>query len=250
MTRLLVSVRNAAEAQIALDAGVDLIDVKEPHHGSLGAADAQVISEVLKTVAGRVPVSVALGELSEPSTREGSILTGAAYAKIGLANCAQTEDWPRRWEQYLSQLPRKTARVAVVYADSQAASAPQWNTVLSYAARLGCAAVLLDTWTKNSGSVLSHWSSERIRTFILGVQEKQMLAVVGGGLTLEGLDPILAACPDFIAVRGAVCDGDRRGNICPEKIIALQTRLALVSQPSPSREVPPSLRARSVPSVA
>ena len=39
MSRLLVSVRSAAEAEVALGAGADLIDVKEPSRGSLGAAD-------------------------------------------------------------------------------------------------------------------------------------------------------------------------------------------------------------------
>ena len=38
MTGLLVSVRSASEARVALAAGVDVIDVKEPNRGSLGAA--------------------------------------------------------------------------------------------------------------------------------------------------------------------------------------------------------------------
>jgi uncharacterized protein (UPF0264 family) len=38
MTGLLVSVRDAAEAADALAGGADLIDVKEPNAGSLGAA--------------------------------------------------------------------------------------------------------------------------------------------------------------------------------------------------------------------
>ena len=63
MTGLLVSVRSAAEARIALEAGADLIDVKEPRRGALGAADPAVWKDVCRAVAGRVPVSVALGEL-------------------------------------------------------------------------------------------------------------------------------------------------------------------------------------------
>jgi len=65
MTRLLVSVRNAAEAAVALRAGADLIDIKEPAKGSLGAPTNQAIEEVVTTVAGAVPVSVALGELRD-----------------------------------------------------------------------------------------------------------------------------------------------------------------------------------------
>ena len=65
MTRLLVSVRSADEARTALAAGVDLIDVKEPARGSLGAASPGVVADVVGAVAGRVPVSAALGELFE-----------------------------------------------------------------------------------------------------------------------------------------------------------------------------------------
>ena len=41
-TELLVSVRSAAEAHLALQAGVQWIDAKEPARGSLGAASADV----------------------------------------------------------------------------------------------------------------------------------------------------------------------------------------------------------------
>src|SRR5690606_38342384 len=46
MTQLLVSVRNRAEALAALAGGADLIDVKEPWRGSLGAAPPHVMEEV------------------------------------------------------------------------------------------------------------------------------------------------------------------------------------------------------------
>jgi len=63
MTRLLVSVRDAAEARTAVEAGADLIDVKEPARGPLGAADVEVVERVVAEVAGRLPLSAALGEL-------------------------------------------------------------------------------------------------------------------------------------------------------------------------------------------
>ena len=47
MTRLLVSVRDALEARVAMGAGVDLIDVKEPRRGSLGRASNSVVAAVL-----------------------------------------------------------------------------------------------------------------------------------------------------------------------------------------------------------
>ena len=55
MTRLLVSVRSAEEAADAVSAGADLIDVKEPSAGSLGAATPEVVAAVMEAVAGRRP---------------------------------------------------------------------------------------------------------------------------------------------------------------------------------------------------
>jgi len=63
--KLLVSVRDAAEARAALVGGADLIDVKEPSRGSLGRAEADTIAAVAHAVGGRTPVSAALGELRD-----------------------------------------------------------------------------------------------------------------------------------------------------------------------------------------
>ena len=52
---LLVSVRSAEEATVALKAGADLIDVKEPTRGPLGMAEAEVVGGVLATVGAKVP---------------------------------------------------------------------------------------------------------------------------------------------------------------------------------------------------
>ena len=61
---LLVSVRDADEAELAVTAGAAIIDVKEPTHGSLGRADVAVAAAVIAQVAGRAPVTLAGGELA------------------------------------------------------------------------------------------------------------------------------------------------------------------------------------------
>ena len=89
MTRLLVSVRNAVEAQEAVAAGAHLVDVKEPARGALGNADAPTIQEVLSIVAGRCPVSAALGELmAGPALCLEGLPAGIRFAKLGLSQCA------------------------------------------------------------------------------------------------------------------------------------------------------------------
>src|SRR5262245_65855688 len=99
MSGLLVSVRSAAEAEVALAGGATLIDVKEPARGSLGRADDMTIAAVLHVVAGRRPVSAALGELVDKSSLPRC--SGLAFVEWGLAGAARLDwrgdvEWPLR----------------------------------------------------------------------------------------------------------------------------------------------------------
>lgn len=211
--RLLVSVRSVEEAAIALDAGVDLIDVKEPRRGPLGAADAEVIRGIVALAADRVPVSAALGELRDwnetPLQRLAELPRGLRFAKFGLAGAAETADWRECLTHAWNSLPAQVSAVAVSYADWRAAAAPTPQEVLSISQAGRCGALLLDTWDKSCGSVLKHWSPPQIRQWIEQARGAGRLSVVGGSLTPEliaGLGPL---APDYVAVRGAACLGDR-----------------------------------------
>src|SRR5579871_4323824 len=92
MVRLLISVRNIIEAENALAGGADLIDIKEPNNGSLGAADVSIGPKIAALVAGRRPLSAALGELLDAETKVPG--AGLSFAKWGLGGCANRIDWP------------------------------------------------------------------------------------------------------------------------------------------------------------
>src|SRR5436305_1117778 len=91
---LLVSVRSAKEAGAALEGGADLIDVKEPAHGSLGRAGDETIRAVIERVAGKRPITAAMGELVEGA----QVLfdTRLRYVKWGLAGSQSSPGpaWP------------------------------------------------------------------------------------------------------------------------------------------------------------
>src|SRR4051794_20645147 len=94
---LLVSVRDAAEAAAALRGGADVIDVKEPRRGPLGRADDATVAAVVAAVAGRRPVSAALGELADAGAAAPAV-PGLAFVKWGLAGAAAV-DWGDRLER-------------------------------------------------------------------------------------------------------------------------------------------------------
>src|SRR5687767_8833724 len=91
---LLVSVRSVAEAEAALCGGAAIIDIKEPAAGPLGKADDEVTNAITRYVAGRRPVSAALGELIEGNAVPKA---GLKYVKWGLARC-RDRDWQARFD--------------------------------------------------------------------------------------------------------------------------------------------------------
>ena len=225
MTRLLVSVRDAHEAQIAVDSGADLIDLKEPERGPLGAVDPFVAEECLRMVDGRAPVSLALGELLEfGSTDARQMPLGAAFAKLGLAGCAEHADWQVLWAAARSQFAADTDAVAVIYADWQAAAAPSPEEVLEAIAdseRAGvngyvcrpCRVVLVDTFDKSAGGLLDHWSIDDLSKFARRVRQTEMLLVLAGSLDHKAIKALLSLEPDYVGVRRAACVGGRNGRL-------------------------------------
>lgn len=211
MTKLLVSVTSADEAREAVENGADLIDVKDPRRGSLGAATTQVWRDVLAAVEDEVPVSAALGELSEPASiglaRE---TAGLHFAKVGLAGCAKL-DWRERWSEWRAALAPGLRTVAVVYADWRTCGAPSPFELLQFAQSQDVSHVLLDTCDKSLGSLRGIWSDEEIEDFCAERMSDGLCLVVAGSLRLEDLSFILPIEPDYVAVRGAVCRGDRTG---------------------------------------
>ena len=217
MTQLLVSVRSAEEAAAALHGGAAVIDVKEPKRGALGRASDGILADVVRIVAGRRPVSAALGELlntpGEVWPPENVPLT---FVKWGLAGYAGRGEAVWRSELWLA-LRGLTERqpncraVAVAYADWRRAHAPTPEEVGDFAIEKAAGAFLIDTWNKD-GSTLLDWLTlteiERLRDRCRTAGVPMALA---GSLGPAEIQTLLPLHPDWFAVRGAVCQGRQRG---------------------------------------
>ena len=217
MPRLLVSVRNATEAQIAVDEGVQLVDVKEPRSGSLGAAPAESIRQVADICCGQtILLSVALGELLETPQVYLPENVLPAFVKCGLSGCGQRPHWSDLWQKRMER--HAELAVAVVYADWKTANAPSSTAVVKHAVEVGCRTVLLDTFDKSKGSLLQHMTLEEIYRWIATVRKRGMKAVVAGSLTQSLIVPLLAGGADCVALRGAACRGSRSGSLDRDKL--------------------------------
>jgi len=231
---LLVSVRDAAEAAAALDGDAAIIDVKEPRHGPLGAAEPEAIAAVAQVVGTRRPWTMACGELGgceldgdmggEPvavairsrldrvlALLENSAVPPAAV-KVGLAGAAGT-DWQRRLLAVFESLPADSDRVAVAYADWQRAGAPSPAEVIATADGLGCSVLLLDTFDKAAGGLFDCCPPGMPAAWVTAARAARLQVAVAGRIARAEIPAAWALRPDVVALRSAVCFNGRDGAV-------------------------------------
>jgi uncharacterized protein (UPF0264 family) len=234
ITRLLVSVRSAAEAETACTAGVDLVDVKEPARGSLGPADPQVVAAAARAVAGRVPMSVALGELRDAGP-PAPFADGVDFVKYGMAGLARSNSWQTRWQAATASLPRGVAPVAVAYADWQQAVAPPPGAIVDVGQQLGCRVVLLDTYDKTRGPLTRYFDWRELEHWIRRLRARGLMSAVAGGLREQDIVRLLPLRPDYVAVRGAACGGNRAAPLDGLRVAGLVSLVRSANAPTAAR---------------
>jgi len=233
--QLLVSVRNAAEAQAALTGGADIIDVKEPAAGSLGRASPAAIRDVAAVVA-REPrgLSVALGEMVEWNGDASRLPASVRWVKLGLSNCASDAGWMSRWQtcrrQFEDAHRQQIGWIAVAYADCVAANAPPPDQLLAAAVETRCTGVLLDTFAKHGQQLRDWMSPDEISDWIKSAREHGLTTAVAGSLQVGDLEWLCPLQPDLIAIRSAACrQGVRTACIDAEAVTRFRQALLAAS---------------------
>ena len=231
-TRFLASVRDDAEASIALEAGADLIDFKEPSAGALGAVDRELLAKAVRLIAGRAKTSATVGDLPmdskllrEAVTRVG--MTGVDYVKLGAfpdphAEAAIAE---------LALVARQHKLILVLFADAM----PDFDA-LALAAAIGAHGVMLDTMSKTGQSLLDHLEIEEIARFISRARGQGLMAGLAGSLKARHVAPLLALQPSLLGFRSALCrDGARSASIDLEACAGIRS---LIPVNEPGAEMP------------
>jgi (5-formylfuran-3-yl)methyl phosphate synthase len=236
---LLVSVRSAAEAIVALEGGTDVIDVKEPARGSLGRADDSTVAAIVQAVGGRAMVTAALGEWSEVvewriHDQAPTFFDRVALVKLGLAGMALRRNWQQEWMRAV-KLYRPARPVAVVYADWQVAGAPAPDDVLAVAVECGSPALLVDTWQKSGGALFDLWTNAQLARFVDAVRATDIAIVLAGSLSGKAVTAAARLLPDLVAVRTAACDGGRDGIVSAARVRELKASISqALSKGSPA----------------
>jgi uncharacterized protein (UPF0264 family) len=218
----LASVRDAAEAELAIGAGADIVDLKDPDAGALGALAPATIEACVRAVGGRVAVSATVGDLplEERSLRAAVLATasrGVDYVKLGLFPGNDAEGALQR----LAPLTPRMRLILVLFADAM----PEFDPV-TLAGRIGAAGIMLDTMGKNAVSLPGLVAPERLRALIASVRARGLAIGLAGSLRAGDVPALLDLGPDLLGFRGALCRGGKRGEpLDPVRLAAIRAAI-------------------------
>lgn len=232
--RLLVSVRDEAEALMAAEAGVTLIDLKEPGEGALGALPIgrmRAVVEALRATVRPMRISATVGDLrlddqhalaALPQRIAATAACGVDWVKVGVDASTGTIAQARALLGLLAAQP--SAVVPVFIADRGIECA-----LLEQASEQDFPAWMLDTADK-SRSLLDRHDDASLSGFVGRARAAGALAGLAGSLCLADWPRIAKLAPDVAGFRGAVCAGDRREGLDRERLHSL---LSTAYEPQP-----------------
>jgi len=233
--RLLVSVRAEEEVAAALDGGADIIDAKEPSHGSIGAVSPSVLGRIIERVPAEYPLSIALGDVANPRQVELAISAldlprriGPIYLKVGFAAVTSTYAVAELLRTAVQAAAGHSACphiIAVAYADYSLTQTVHAESIMAAALDAGCAGILLDTFRKIGGNLLTWYPTDALARWIGDGRESGLLTAIAGGLGTKEVAGVSALEPDVLGVRGAACDGGRTGGVNSIRVAQLRALL-------------------------
>ncbi len=222
MTALLASVRTLDEALGAAAAGADVVDLKDPHSGALGALPLADIASITQALRARfaVPISATIGDLPAQAldamaARALAVAaTGVDYVKVGIAPGPHAR-------AALARLAALPARIVPLFIADRGLDL----AAIDAACALGFAIVMVDTEDKRAGSLFDCVDLGTLRHMLQRVHAAGARAGLAGSLQLEHAGPIRALAPDIAGFSGALCDGGRSGALNPARVRALRAAL-------------------------
>ena len=222
MTQLLVSVKNSEEAMLVLAAGVDIIDLKDPSMGALGALDLAATKEIVCLVNGQkqlcatqvsaTQVSATVGEhhscvnalMADIRTR---VDTGVDIIKIAVSDLFKQPDF---YEEISVFTKLDVKIVAVFFADEEINL-----NLLPTLKNAGFYGAMLDT--KNKQYDLLHvQQQDNLCLFTQRCHYYQLTSGLAGSLQPQYIDLLMEINPTYIGFRGGLCE-----NSCRESALNL-----------------------------
>lgn len=204
---------------MAIAAGVDVVDVKEPHAGPLGMAPSAEIAKIAAACRNRTPLSVAVGEIRRLQAVE-ELPRSVWLLKAGPAGCGSADEYFRRCAAIL---PSTIPHAAVAYADWQSAAAPQPLNIATAAIDRGARWLLLDTFRKDGRSLLDYVDVAFLARLATLLHASSVRLAIAGSLRAGDIRRIASCGADVVAFRSAACQAGRTSTLSTDKLQLLRS---------------------------
>ncbi len=227
--KLLVSPRGARGALEAVRGGADIVDVKNPEEGSLGASFPWKVREVVEAVKGRAELSATAGDLdfkpgSASLVAHALASLGVDYVKAGFYGIRTPEQAVEMGRAVVRAASEYGARVVLAcYADHARVGSLAPAHLPEVAQECGAHGVMIDTAIKQGGGLFSCMPEDEIRAFVELAHELGLVCALAGRLSLGDLLRVKELGADIAGVRSAACEGGRReAGISAERVRQLK----------------------------
>ena len=224
MTGMLASVRNLKEAEMVCRGGTDIVDIKEPRHGALGAVPLSTVRCIVDSLWEKCLISATIGDLpADPPVIEDQVMktseTGVDYVKVGMFTQQHIDDC---MPGLISCARKGVAIIAVLFADTVFDIGDVIRGVKSSSLK----GIMLDTAGKGSGSLLKYQNIFQLEYFVNRSRQAGLLTGLAGSLSIEDVPTLLKASPDYIGFRTALCsDRERVGCIDKDAIRGIRNAI-------------------------
>jgi len=250
--QLLVSVRSADEARVALAGGAGIVDAKDPEAGALGAVSPEMLAGIREAVPPDVPLSAALGDVTsqeDVATGFARVPVSLSFAKLGFQGVSQAHVVERLLGAAVKLAAGLTGGpgvIAVAYADWSRIGSLQPGAFPEIVHRAGAHGLLIDTAIKGKGRLPDFLAPEELRALGRALRHHDLCFAVAGSLSLADVPFALAAGADILGLRGAVSIGGRNGRIDERLVSAFASLVRRGAQPAslPCPALPPAAQSR------
>jgi (5-formylfuran-3-yl)methyl phosphate synthase len=215
---LLISPINTDEALEAIEGRADIIDVKNPKEGSLGANFPWVIRNIRNITPKGIHVSATLGDVPyKPGTvslaAAGAVVSGADYIKVGLYGTKNYDEALEVMENVVKsvkELDKNALVVASGYADAHRVGAVDPMEIPRVAADSGADLAMVDTAVKDGKTLFDFMDVDKLQKFNDMIHDHGLKSALAGSVKKDQLKTLYKIGCDVVGIRGAACTGGDR----------------------------------------
>jgi hypothetical protein len=227
--KIFLSIKDLREArEVIAGGGCDILDVKNPNEGTLGANVPWVIQEIKEILPADIQLAASIGDLYfKPGT---AALAARGVATLGV-NYVTASMFGTKTPEEVGEMTKKISRAINDYG-------PDVKLIISGYAdgyRIGAASpfdfvteieeahiLMVDTAIKDGKNIFDFVTVEMLQDLNDIAHDHGLKTVLAGSIRLNHLPMALEARPDYLGFRGVFCEN---GEARREKVAALRREI-------------------------